>query len=527
MSSSVNKTTIGKLSLGLTLVLGTLVAQQAIAHGYVESPPSRSLACYAGPNTGCIEPYEPQGVEWGGGGPAFDLTKPGKEAFPVGGPMDGDIAAGGLTEKYGAMNEQTSNRWTKTKVKPGVNTFKWKYTADHITAYWQFFITKKDWNPNMPLSRASFEAEPISTQEHNSTKPNGGIMHSDHKVNIPADRSGYHVVLATWKTSDTSASFYQVIDLDIQNNTAVAPSKWKKIGSIQPSPTDLKADTIIRARVMVGGTEDRSKEVVMDIRSDEEGKSSQWPHALATKINAENTGYKAGQMTKDDQIKPAYGTNNAYVQKNSKVSGIMIDIQRANPIFSMDVSGVKSSYKIENGKVTLHFDVKAFGDSSNVKNVVYNANREEVARNHADVNDGSEHFSLTIEKAVAGNYELVTIGKAKSGKLIQKQSAFKLTGGDVVAPVAPIVPAVPVIPVAPVVPVTPEVPVVPVAGDFDFTYPNNVDSYVSGSLVFQPADGATYECKPFPYGGWCKQSPGHYAPGFGSNWDDAWIKVSK
>ncbi|WP_454668352.1 PKD domain-containing protein [Achromobacter kerstersii] len=35
--------------------------------------------------------------------------------------------------------------------------------------------------------------------------------------------------------------------------------------------------------------------------------------------------------------------------------------------------------------------------------------------------------------------------------------------------------------------------------------------------------GKTYECKLWPYEGWCSASPSHYAPGTGSHWRDAWI----
>ncbi|MGL5757255.1 immunoglobulin-like domain-containing protein [Plesiomonas sp.] len=35
--------------------------------------------------------------------------------------------------------------------------------------------------------------------------------------------------------------------------------------------------------------------------------------------------------------------------------------------------------------------------------------------------------------------------------------------------------------------------------------------------------GIIYECKPFPYSGWCSGASSHYAPGTGSNWQDAWV----
>lgn len=45
--------------------------------------------------------------------------------------------------------------------------------------------------------------------------------------------------------------------------------------------------------------------------------------------------------------------------------------------------------------------------------------------------------------------------------------------------------------------------------------------YVAGSFV-QNA-GAWYECKPYPYTGWCNGAAWAYAPGTGAHWQDAWI----
>lgn len=42
-------------------------------------------------------------------------------------------------------------------------------------------------------------------------------------------------------------------------------------------------------------------------------------------------------------------------------------------------------------------------------------------------------------------------------------------------------------------------------GHHDFTFPENIASYKAGTVVLQPKDGKTYECKPFPYSGYCVQ----------------------
>ena len=61
-------------------------------------------------------------------------------------------------------------------------------------------------------------------------------------------------------------------------------------------------------------------------------------------------------------------------------------------------------------------------------------------------------------------------------------------------------------------------------GGVDFIYPDGIGSYVGGTVV-QGTDGKRYECKPFPFSGWCNQSELYYAPGTGLAWTDAWISL--
>ncbi|HDX8593510.1 TPA: hypothetical protein RQN76_004385, partial [Aeromonas dhakensis] len=45
-------------------------------------------------------------------------------------------------------------------------------------------------------------------------------------------------------------------------------------------------------------------------------------------------------------------------------------------------------------------------------------------------------------------------------------------------------------------------------------------AYKAGDIVSNV--GNLYECKEFPYSGWCGASPYHYEPGVGVVWADAW-----
>jgi chitodextrinase len=48
-------------------------------------------------------------------------------------------------------------------------------------------------------------------------------------------------------------------------------------------------------------------------------------------------------------------------------------------------------------------------------------------------------------------------------------------------------------------------------------------AYQAGDRVTHA--GGSYECKPFPYSGWCRGAAWAYAPGTGTAWQDAWIKL--
>lgn len=61
--------------------------------------------------------------------------------------------------------------------------------------------------------------------------------------------------------------------------------------------------------------------------------------------------------------------------------------------------------------------------------------------------------------------------------------------------------------------------------DYDYIYPNGIANYKAGTKVLG-ADKRRYQCKPFPYSGWCPQSPFHYEPGKGIAWQDAWILLN-
>ena len=59
---------------------------------------------------------------------------------------------------------------------------------------------------------------------------------------------------------------------------------------------------------------------------------------------------------------------------------------------------------------------------------------------------------------------------------------------------------------------------------FDFVYPDGRGRYEPGTIV-KATDGNLYQCKPFPFSGWCNQDPFYYEPGRGLAWSEAWVSL--
>ncbi|HAB7638141.1 TPA_asm: chitin-binding protein [Listeria monocytogenes] len=194
-------TKIGMFFAVFTLAV-VLFQTTASAHGYISKPASRVYLANKGINVGVgAAQFEPQSVE-------------APKGFPVSGPADGKIAGGG---KYSLLDAQTATRWAKVDIESGPLTVEWTLTAPHRTSGWQYFITKKGWDPNAPLTRASLE--PLATIAADGSTP--GTL-ATQEINIPNDRSGYYVILGVWTIADTGNAFYQVIDANIINSD-VAP----------------------------------------------------------------------------------------------------------------------------------------------------------------------------------------------------------------------------------------------------------------------------------------------------------------
>ncbi|MGG4267154.1 lytic polysaccharide monooxygenase [Peribacillus simplex] len=214
--------------LAAAIIGTTVIPKDASAHGFVEKPGSRAALCsqtYGALNLNCGSiMYEPQSLE-------------APKGFPENGPADGQIASAG--GKFGGiLDQQKADRWFKNSITGGENIFTWKYTAPHLTSKWHYYITKKGWDSNKPLTRA--DLEPIGVIQHDGSEASNNLSH---KINVPTDRSGYHVILAVWDVANTSNAFYNVIDVNLINDAkpdTEAPTQPKELHVVKVTANSVE-----------------------------------------------------------------------------------------------------------------------------------------------------------------------------------------------------------------------------------------------------------------------------------------------
>ncbi|MBD1570342.1 N-acetylglucosamine-binding protein GbpA [Aliivibrio sp. S10_S31] len=433
--------------------------------------------------------WEPQSVE-------------GPEGFPEKGPADGQIAGAGLVQ-FSELNEQTADRWVKRPITAGAQTFEWTFTANHVTRTWKYYMTKQNWNPNAVLTRDSFDLTPFCELEYNMEKPPLYPNTFSHECIVP-EREGYQVILAVWDVGDTAAAFYNVIDVKFDGNGGVVDPTWSQGGQINPT-RDLNVGDRVFTRVFDASGENASLSTELVIENETQGQANNWTHALATKINKEQQNIGAGQLNDKGEFSPQYGPNPVYLKAGSGLKSVEIgyQLETVEPVYHLDIEGLASEYTIGDSATELDLSLYAAAGDMNVELTVYNHGKEALANTNVTLKDGeAKSVVMALSKSEKGHHMLVSRIKNMDGELIkQDMSDFHLVE-EAVTP--------------------------PPSGDFDFVFPEGVKGYQAGTKVLAE-DGNVYQCKEFPYSGYCVQwtdTATNFAPGVGSDWSMAWDKVN-
>lgn len=470
----------------LALMASLFASQQVAAHGYMSEPPSRAYACKLGLNTDCGQAqYEPQTV---GEAP---------KGFPATGPADTKIASGDLAQ-FAAMDAQSATRWHSTDITDRNIQFGWFYTAAHKTTRWEYFITKAGWNPNKPLARATFDAEPFCTVEFGGGVPIEGSAGGNgpgaqkHDCVIPADRNGQHVILGAWTVDDTAAAFYNAVDVNIVA-AAPDPDGWMNVGTIAPTQALLPGDTV-KARAFAGSAESPENSFSVGIANAEDGKPANWSFKLAEAVNAANKPIRAGVRNEDGSIEPIKGTNILYVKPESGVTTYQMETTLVpDPNAYMHVHDVAPEYVLDKGRTNVAFTVMT-NKKITVEATVYNDAYKSVGSTKQVIDATTAPLTVDV-KSAPGAHSLKLIATSEDGReSFQELKDLSMTGEGG-------------------------------SQEYDAVYPEGFKDYKAGTRVLQPKTGLVYECLPFPSSGYCAQySPTavQFEPGTGSHWTMAW-----
>jgi predicted carbohydrate-binding protein with CBM5 and CBM33 domain len=212
------------------LLLVALTAAPALAHGGLESPVSRQAAC--GPEGGRGSQSEAcaAAIALTGGARLEDwdnVRLPGVGGNDQAAVPDGQLCSAGLEEFAGLDAPRTD--WPSTTLSSGVpHTFRYRATIPHQGTF-RLYVTADGYDPTEPLSWSDLEPEPFLT----ATDPplDGGAY--DIEGQLPAGKTGQHLIYAVWQNSDTPDTYYSCSDVVFAGATAA--------GAETSAPTD--ADT--------------------------------------------------------------------------------------------------------------------------------------------------------------------------------------------------------------------------------------------------------------------------------------------
>ena len=311
--------------------------------------------------------------------------------------------------------------------------------------------------------------------------------------------------LYEWEIADTANSFYQAIDVDFGNGGNVTPddtpaviSQWSKTLSGQIAGNNLNTGDKVIARFFDANGEVAALRTELTIGSVAQGDTNQWSYDLAQKINAAYSDVRVGVKDEAGEISPVHGANSVFVKDGSALQSVAISYeeQKAEVNETIAVSNLHYS-KIENGKASVTFHVNTKGDV-NVEAHVMNHSGAEKGYLKQEMNNASQDVTMTLTDVTAGHHMLKYYATNKDGTLFAQDVLDLMLESDAADS----------------------------NGPHDFIFPDNVASYKAGTVVLQPKDGKTYECRPVPFSGYCVQySPtaNQFEPGVGAHWREAWV----
>lgn len=215
ISKSIGMSISKSLRVGLMVALPVLILVFAIgttlAHGSMLRPISRVYACYLeNPETpdtlACRD-----AIAAGGTQPLYDwnevhiLNAAGNHRALI---PDGKLCSAGQA-KYAAFDQPRPD-WART-VLPASGTYTFLFAAyvPHNMGYFELYVTRNGYDPLQPLKWSDLEATPFLRVD-NPPVVNGNYQMTGQ---LPAGKSGHHVIYGIWQRNDSAEAFYSCSDV--------------------------------------------------------------------------------------------------------------------------------------------------------------------------------------------------------------------------------------------------------------------------------------------------------------------------
>ncbi|MBY6188167.1 lytic polysaccharide monooxygenase [Marinobacter hydrocarbonoclasticus] len=234
---------MNKLTLaGGALLPALLLSQPVQAHGWVDFPAARQHICYNDggfwsnsiPNAACQAAFDRSG--------AYPFVQQNEVAANVeqyhdmaavhAQIPDGTLCSAGRDAKDG-LNVPSAH-WQKTAIVLDENNqfeLVFHATAPHNPSFWEFYLTKPDYNPENRLSWGDLERISTAGNMQVDDQKNYRI-----KVTVPAGRSGDAVLYTRWQRNDAAGEgFYNCSDITFSNE-GVSPGDPD--GGTDPEPPE-------------------------------------------------------------------------------------------------------------------------------------------------------------------------------------------------------------------------------------------------------------------------------------------------
>ncbi len=201
----------------------------AQAHGSLESPASRTYACYLEDPQNPTTPACQAAIAAGGTQPLYDwfgVLNSTAAGRTVGYIPDGKLCSGN-NPKYAAYDAPRAD-WPATNLNPGTQfTFTWGAWVPHPGNF-RFYITNSTYNPTMPLTWANLESQPFATFNPEPAVANGVYTMT---AQLPSSVTGRQIIYVVWTRSDSNETFYSCSDVVFG------------VGGVFPTPTPVSPPT--------------------------------------------------------------------------------------------------------------------------------------------------------------------------------------------------------------------------------------------------------------------------------------------